>query len=46
VFDWKSLRNDGKSLKGKVSPEKCADIEEAVAKDAEALGLRTRTRSD
>jgi hypothetical protein len=46
VFDWKALRIAGKSLSGKVSTEKSAEIEEAIDRDAKALGLGTRTNSD
>lgn len=46
VFDWKALRSAGKSLTGKVSTEKSAEIEQAIDKEAKALGLRTRTSSD
>lgn len=43
VFDWKALRSAGKPLSGKVSTEKSDEIEAAIEKDAEALGLITRT---
>src|ERR1019366_5913885 len=46
VFDWKKARVAGKCLKGKVSDPKIAEIEQAIEKDAQALGLTTRTRSD
>jgi hypothetical protein len=46
VFDWKRLRLSGKSLTGKVSEPKAAEIEKAIKADAEALGLTTRTDSD
>lgn len=46
VFDWKSGRSAGKSLKGKVSEEKSAEIEVAIEADAASLGLTTRTDSD
>ena len=43
VFDWKALRSAGKSLSGKVSTPKNAEIEQAIDEDAKALGLWTRT---
>jgi hypothetical protein len=43
VCDWKALRNEGKPLTGKVSTEKSTEIEVAIKKDAQALGLTTRT---
>jgi hypothetical protein len=46
VFDWKFGRRVGKSLKGKVSREKSAEIEGAIDADAAQLGLTTRTDSD
>ena len=46
VFDWKKARVAGKCLKGKVSDPKIAEIEQAIEKDAQALGLTTRTCSD
>jgi hypothetical protein len=46
VFDWKSCRSAGKSLKGKVSDEKNAEIEEIIERAAAELGLTTRTDSD
>ncbi len=53
LFDWKSAREAGKSLKGKVSDPKSAEIERAIEDDANALGLVTpdplglaRTSSD
>ena len=46
LFDWKAGRLAGKPLKGKVSEEKSAAIEDAIEKDGEALGLITRTSSD
>jgi hypothetical protein len=46
VFDWKSGRSAGKSLKGKVSVEKSTQIEETIQADAATLGLTTRTDSD
>jgi len=39
VFDWKAARLSGKSLAGKISDPKCAEIEKAIEKDAKALGL-------
>ena len=46
VFDWKALRLSGKSLKGKVSDSKSAEIEKAIEDEAKALGLPARTDSD
>ena len=46
VFDWKTCRSSGRPLAGKVSVDKAAEIENAVRRDAEALGLITRTDSD
>jgi hypothetical protein len=46
VFDWKALRSAGKSLSGKVSAPKNAEIERAIDEDAKTLGLGTRTSSD
>ncbi|MEO8591971.1 MAG: hypothetical protein ABI759_01505 [Candidatus Solibacter sp.] len=46
VFDWKASQLAGKSAQGKVSAEKSAAIENAIEKDAEALGLATRTSSE
>jgi hypothetical protein len=46
VFDWKALRSAGKSLIGKVSTEKSAEIEEAIDRDAQTLGLGTPPNSD
>jgi len=45
VFEWKSLRRAGKSLKGRISTDKSDEIELAIQKDAEKLGL-TRSDSD
>jgi hypothetical protein len=45
-FDWKALRGACKPLKGKVSRKKSLEIEAAIEKDAEKLGLATRTDSD
>jgi hypothetical protein len=39
VFDWKSLRSKCQPLDGKVSPQKSLAIEQAIEKDARALGL-------
>jgi hypothetical protein len=46
VFDWKAALNAGRVPKGRVSQEKCVEIEEAIEEDAKALGLTTRTSSD
>ena len=46
VFDWKAAQVSGKSLKGKVSDSKIAEIQKAIEGDAKALGLTTRTDSD
>jgi hypothetical protein len=43
VYDWKAARLTGKSLKGKVSDPKIAQIERAIEDDGKALGLTTRT---
>lgn len=49
LFDWKRLRLAGKTLKGRVSGVKNAEIEKAVECDAKTLGLQpgpTRTDTD